>query len=79
MCIDVCGKMLLTLFFIKSGLWTHFLSLRIYPMYIRYRYNIGEICKTMATKPTDVLSRYVVGQIYIFEKQWLKSLLFSKT
>ena len=48
-------------------------------MYIRYRYNIGKICQTMATKPTDVLSRYVVGQIYIFEKQWLKSLLFSKT
>ena len=26
----------------------------------------------MATKPTDILNKYLVGQIYIFEKQWLK-------
>ena len=26
----------------------------------------------MATKPIDILNKYVVGKIYIFEKQWLK-------
>ena len=28
----------------------------------------------MVTKPIDILNRYLVGQIYIFEKQWLKKL-----
>ena len=27
----------------------------------------------MATKPTDILNKHLDGQIYIFEKQWLKN------
>ena len=37
-------------------------------MYIRYRYNIGDIKKILATKPNNILNTYVVGKIYIFEK-----------
>ena len=44
------------------------LSLRMYIAYIRYKYNIGEIKKIVAAKPTDVLNMYVVGLVYIFEK-----------
>ena len=44
--------------------------LRIYTAYIRY--NIGITLKTVATKPTKMLNMYVIGKIYIFEKQWLK-------
>ena len=51
-------------------------------MSIRYKYNIGKLQKIVATKPNDILNRYVFGQIYIFDKQWLKILLdicLSKT
>ena len=34
-------------------------------------YNIEDIL-IVATKPIDILSRYLVGQIYIFEKIRLK-------
>ena len=37
-------------------------------MYIRNKYIIGEIRKTVAAKPTNILNRYVVRQVYIFEK-----------
>ena len=43
-------------------------------MYIRYRYSIGEILQTVATKPTDILNKYHVGQIYIFENTVVKKL-----
>ena len=39
-------------------------------MYIRH--NIGKFLKTMITKPTDKLNKYLDGQIYIFEKLWLE-------
>ena len=52
----------------NSKWYLDLLSMRIYTAYIRHRYVIGEIQKIVAAKPTDIFNRYVVGQVYIFEK-----------